>query len=70
MADYVVGRAYPVQVSSKTNYQGAATVIVSNAESERLRIALNDAINSPKGVVPDSAVEFYDYKSGKVHKME
>lgn len=28
----------------------------------RLKIALHDAINSPKGVVPDSALEFYDAK--------
>ena len=30
------------------------------SENERLRTALHDAINRPKGVVPDSAVEFYE----------
>jgi len=29
-------------------------------EADRLRIALHDAINRPMGVVPDSAVEFYE----------
>ena len=32
----------------------------------RLRVSLNDAINSPKGVVPDSAAEFYDGREGRV----
>ena len=30
------------------------------AERDRLHQALMDAINSPKGVVPDSALEFYN----------
>lgn len=30
------------------------------AENARLRTALHDAINRPKGVVPDSALELYD----------
>lgn len=28
----------------------------------RLKTALHDTVNSPKGVVPDSALEFYDTK--------
>ena len=31
-----------------------------------LEHALEDAINSPKGVVPDSAVSFWDGKRGRV----
>ena len=34
------------------------------AENIRLRIALHDAINRPMGVVPDSAVEFYEQDRG------
>ena len=33
---------------------------------KRLHNALNDSINSPKGVVPKSAEEFYDGKTGKI----
>lgn len=33
---------------------------------ERLKAALDDAINSPKGVVPDRAAEFWDGKLGRV----
>ena len=29
-------------------------------KAQRLEIALHDAINRPIGVVPDSAVEFYE----------
>ena len=36
-------------------YQKADTAIFA-----RLLQALHDAINRPKGVVPDSALEFYD----------
>jgi len=36
-------------------------VAVGNEEKvEKLTKALHDAINRPKGVVPDSATEFYD----------
>ena len=35
------------------------------AENARIRIALHDAINRPMGVVPDSAVEFYDQDKGR-----
>ena len=33
-------------------------------ENARLRTAIHDAINRPMGVVPDSAVEFYNIKKG------
>lgn len=33
-------------------------------ENARLRTALHDAINRPMGVVPDSAVEFYEQDKG------
>ncbi len=33
-----------------------------------LEHALEDAINSPKGVVPDSAVEFWDGQRGRVRQ--
>lgn len=36
------------------------------AENARLREALTDAINSPKGVVPTHAGEFYDDKTGQI----
>ena len=36
-------------------------------ESARLRQALQDAIERPKGVVPSSADEFYDTRRGCVH---
>ena len=32
----------------------------AEAENKRLLVALHESIASPKGVVPDSAVEFYD----------
>jgi len=32
------------------------------AENERLRIALHDAIRRPMGVTPDTALEFYDQR--------
>ena len=32
----------------------------TEAENQRLLVALHESIVSPKGVVPDSAVEFYD----------
>ena len=35
-------------------------------ENEKLRTALNDAINSPKGVVPNSAGQFYDGRVGRI----
>lgn len=35
-------------------------------ENERLREALNDAINAPKGVVPNSADPFYNGRTGKI----
>lgn len=35
-------------------------------EIEQLKVALSDAINSPKGVVPDSAEPFYDGQLGRV----
>ena len=38
-------------------------IIRLEAENARLRTALHDAINRPMGVVPDSAVEFYDIES-------
>jgi hypothetical protein len=40
----------------------------SSESIDRLRRALNDAINSPKGVVPDSALEFWDGHAGRVKK--
>lgn len=36
------------------------------SERDELRIALNDAIHSPMGVVPVSAHPFYDWEAGKV----
>ena len=39
---------------------------MAKAESVKLRKALNDAINSPKGVVPVSAEPFWDGKQGRV----
>jgi len=36
------------------------TLIIYQRENYRLRAALHDAINSPKGVVPESADEFYN----------
>lgn len=33
--------------------------MVAQDKNQRLRVALHDAINRPKGVVPDSAEEFY-----------
>lgn len=38
----------------------ADTLSALRSENERLRTALHDAIRRPMGVVPDSAVEFYD----------
>lgn len=35
-------------------------------EIDELKVALNDAINRPMGVVPDSAMKFYCGKTGKV----
>lgn len=37
-----------------------------NAENAALRMALNDAISSPMGVVPASAEQFYDATKGMV----
>lgn len=49
---------------------GALKVINENAdleaENKGLRIALNDAIRRPLGVVPDSASEFYDGQAGQI----
>lgn len=38
------------------------TIVIHFPQWEQLLQALHDAINSPKGVVPDSALEFYDPK--------
>ena len=38
-------------------------------ENRRLRQALGDAISAPKGVVPDSALPFYDAATGTVKKQ-
>ena len=50
----------------------ALETLVNNRESLRdMRLALHDAINSPKGVVPASAEQFYDaasYRAGEVGK--
>lgn len=37
-------------------------------ENKLLRIALSDAIKSPMGVVPDSALGFYCGRTGEVTK--
>lgn len=38
----------------------ARTLLLQDAEIERLMIAFHDAINRPKGVVPKSGDRFYD----------
>lgn len=49
-----------IRISAATNKELVRIIQESERENARIRIALHDAINRPMGVVPDSAVEFYD----------
>ena len=42
------------------DYANAAVSATWATENHRLRIALHEAINRPKGIVPHEAEEFYD----------
>lgn len=53
-----------IRISAATNKELVRIIQESERENARLRIALHDAINRPMGVVPDSAVEFYDQDNG------
>ena len=47
----------------------ARRVEALEAENERLREGLDDAINQPMGVVPDSALPFWDGRAGCVARL-
>ena len=50
------------------NLRDCMDAIANHADEEvkRLKIALQDTIQRPMGVVPDSAGEFYDDYNGRV----
>ena len=56
--------AHPAYVRTTARRQGLplANAAPKTNKIGRLLTALHDAINRPMGVVPDSAVEFYDAK--------
>ena len=50
----------PCDICGSTDHHGFDHDKTINEKIERLLEALHDAIDRPKGVVPDSAIEFYD----------
>lgn len=51
-----------VSISSDRYQKMIARVKKLELERVQLQLAIYDCVNSPKGVVPDTAVKFYDKK--------
>ena len=62
-----LNKAFVAKINQQTKMYGEYGETISQLmqENARLRTALHDAINRPMGVVPDSAVEFYDQDKGR-----